>query len=44
MKQSLEMRFIYATLKKRFTVYKNKDDSYTSTIDKSLDEPLSLFI
>lgn len=44
MKNEVKMRFIYQALNDGYSVKKNADGTYTFTIDKSKDKPLSIFI
>ena len=44
MKTEVKMRFIYQALNDGYSVKKNADGTYTFTIDKSKDKPLSIFI
>ena len=43
-KTKKKMRFIFRALQDGYSVKKNDDDTYTFTIDRSKDEPLSTFV
>ena len=44
MKNEVKMRFIYQALNDGYSVKKNADGTYSFTIDKSKDKPLTIFI
>ena len=39
-----KMKFIYKALQDGYSVKKNDDDTYTFSIDRSKDQPLSVFL
>ena len=43
-KNKEKMLFIFRALQDGYSVKKNDDDTYTFTIDRSKDEPLSTFV
>ena len=44
MKKQAKMLFIYNALEQGYSVKKNADGTYSFTIDKSKDKPLTIFI